>query len=1128
MPTKFSEFFTLAPGADDLQQRVYNVISNATSIVDCYAKIYEYIVGGLRWASMKQRHDLMDNTVDISGLTQPQNQLQWDDAVQYFAGGDLAELDNLVLFEQLAMVPRDAATYGPNVFSLQFDSASTTQAQIAYRQVKLYLQVLIYNKEYDRQDEHHKKEPTTQALPNQKITINPAVPSERVNPDDPAQLQHLTNWVEALKTWIKSNYSLLQAVLNAGPNDLYPLIFISGHLSYDEKTDAIETMLDKIRCMGDSNPSTRKAFGLWVIKNLKDNAAFWNDAKISDQYADILKLEKQFTANATRNLEIYEYFKDLFTDFLNEGRFEGESEPQAQLRRATALGYIQVIFQNFYASQTNPIAATYQNMMAKALERIKSDYESLYTDNLLRASKAIPPNTDVRVILPDYLADLLKAKADECLRTLPLLQGKTEVRFFTIPNLEELEALNAKSVIVTKANQTRSIVNVPSDPSENGVDTYRPIYRSIRYSFTTDRYIAFCNLGNLAAGTFYYRHVQSPAVVDVPATNVFGRILTVDFQNYTINYPSKPDKTKNGNGVAYRAGGSTLTFFADLKNTTKWTMISGVRRYDPYYITNSFDASKPVGHLTGYVAAGRGATRTLPLDADNNLCVWMWMTGDFTRIIYPRLPEVVGLPLTRQIVPTGIGGRAQLRITNTPQTVLVGSDQCSYVNYGHVRFKPNGFFYHIIGITKPGEEEQFYVQVNTPRPSVAAILTGYKQTISRPGGRPMEADPRTILDRFNFGYFRRITAPKDAFSGKISFTENSKVYQLFRKGDKRKPTGSEVITWPGNEFDCVGTNLPICFNIAENIILYYMDKQTRGKIINKGNALYRERKPRKDAATAMGPIYRLMKSPSSTLSRTKVPATAFSDSVIAASDAVKKDWGTLKVASSNSLPVNQEWCHLRGHGDGGDEYPGNFVSGSLHCNTEQLAIETGQRLVTQQNPERSFVLHTTAYLLRDANDYKSSNDPDRESQILTGNYLDNQSTYQDMLRNNVARRSRELGIVSDDKSKKRKIELPKPQQGDVAPLAAYLRYKVMRSEESAQPAQAGQGGQGPPSKKRQRDETTEKRSKFFDFIFEGQSEFIDVHQFTIVSRAVQFALAGNTEFMTWYEQEKANLDANAS
>ncbi|MBI5164955.1 MAG: hypothetical protein HY985_13770 [Magnetospirillum sp.] len=46
-------------------------------------------------------------------------------------------------------------------------------------------------------------------------------------------------------------------------------------------------------------------------------------------------------------------------------------------------------------------------------------------------------------------------------------------------------------------------------------------------------------------------------------------------------------------------------------------------------------------------------------------------------------------------------------------------------------------------------------------------------------------------------------------------------------------------------------------------------------------------------------------------------------------------------------PTDQEWCHLIGHGDGGTETPENFVAGSKHCNTEQLAIECALRFDTE-------------------------------------------------------------------------------------------------------------------------------------------------------------------------------------
>ena len=1118
MPTKFSEFFTLGSDADDFQKRLYAAISDATTIVNCYFRIYEYIVGGVKWVSKKARHDLMDNTVDSTGF----NPDQLNDAQLYF--GELTDLGTSVLFEYLDMTLQDIK-YGPNVYSLAFNTANPPLAQTAIRQVQLYRQVQIYNEEYKRQADYHNTNPnSTQPLPNGQITIDPTVPNERVNPDNQSQINLLTNFVDDLVTWIKNNYPILLAVIHAKPDDLFPFVFVSGHLDYEQKIDALETMLDKVRCMGDSKPaSTHKAFGNFVITQLEAHKDFWDNTKISDEYADIMKLKRQFAANARRNLEIFQYFDSLFADFLDPDRYEGETEFEAETRRTTALGYIQSIFVTFSNSQVDPIRRTFDNMMARALQRIQADYESLYTNNLLRAKAPIPANNAIKTILPNYLADLVKEKADECLRTLPLMQGKTEVRFFIIQNFEDLQALNDKSVTVTKANEKKSFVTVRPDPTENKVDVYRPIYRSIRYSTTVDRYIAFCNLPNLAAGTFFYRPVQSPAVVKVP-TRDGKRILTIDFQNYTIMYEGKKEGPfKNDAGEPYRSMGRTVNFYTELKNTTKWREISAVRRYDPYYTTDPANAAKPVAHLTGYVAAGRGATRVLPL-GDESLCLWLWNSSGPSRASYPKLGEVIGLPPAREISPMGPAGLAQLQVLRTACSVLIGGKQYTFVNYGPQRFRTEGFYYPVIGITRPGKEELFYVQVNTPTLGVAAVLTGVKQPTKGRGSRPLADTPQTILDLFNFSYFRRITSITNAFSGAIDFTDSSKVYQLFRKGDKRMPTGpgTEEINWPDTEFDAIGANLPICFNVKDNIIQYFLDKQRRGKIINKGNSLFREQKPRKDAGTAMGAIYRRLRPPVSTaLSSSKVPATAFAKGAMRESPAVQSDWGVLKVASSNLLPINQEWCHLRGHGDGGEEYPGNFVSGSYHCNTEQLAIETGQRVVTQQSAEHTFALHTTAYLLLDATNYKSKVDADRKSQILNANYLNDQTTFQEMLKNNIARRSRELNASDGPPTKKRKVDDDMPvesstlTQGDVAPLAAYLRYKVMKR------VTKGQGA----FKRAAPDDMVLVKS--FDFIFEGQSEFIDKNQFALISQAVQFSLAGLDAFNNWYEQEAAELAQNA-
>jgi len=1100
MPTKFSEFFKLASEADDFQKRIYAVISDATSIMDCYVLIYKYIVGGLRLRSKTDRKHCMDASVVIDHF----DQQQMDDAQKYFEAGELTEWGNRVLFEYFAMVPQDARQYGPNVYILRFDESSKAMAQTACRQVQLYLQIQDYNREYDVQVNHFKK---TKVPPNGKIVIDPATAKGRVDPDSSDQKNELTTFVEELVEWIHQNYPDVQTLLAVKtPTDFYKLVFSGNN---DELTiQALQTMLNSIRDLKDSRPaSTRKAFRLWVAQQTKVDEKFWKNEKISAAYEPIQKLAK------TTNLKVYGFIMTLFTDFLNPSAYPSETNAQAQKRRLDALTNIWAIFSKF--SNKEPIEGKFKSMIEAALQKVQKAYPQRYTSKLEQAKEPIPENNKVNIVLPEDLANTLKEKADELLRTLPLLRGETKVRFFAVENFAELQALNDASVIVQ--NKSKSPVVVPSDPSENGVPNYRPIFRAgFRIGKAVERAIAFGNLPN-DSGVFYYREVESPATAKVTAKNNSKRILTINFQNYTIDYENKKNgKFKNDAGQAYRSGGSTVVFFDDIKKTTKWTQIKGGRRYDPYYSTIPTNDKLNEAHLTAYVAAARGAARALPL-GDDSLCVWFWDFADASeRLLYGRLGEILGLPKGRQIIVTG--SLAQLHDETSVTTVEIGGSQYSFVNYGLRQFRSTGFYYPIIGITPTGKGEEFYVKVNTPSPSVADVLT---TGTTKGKSRPLTDDPKSILALFNFSYYRCITAKLDV--GNVPrVTEDSKVVQLYSKNDKRKPAGP-ALPWTDQNFDAVAANLPICFNLKENVIQYFLDKQNRGKMINKGNPLFREQKPRQDAGTAMNAIFKKLKPPLSTeLTPAKVPATAFANGAMRQSTAVQQDWGVLKIADFNYLPINQEWCHLRGHGDGGEEYPGNFVSGSYHCNTEQLAIETGQRLITQQMSERSFVLHTTAYLLRDATDYKSKVDAQRESQVLTTNYLANETAYQDMLDNNLARRSREQDVTNNRPAKKQKkpdnamvIDKPTLQQGDVAPVAAYIRYKVMRCKSKGT---GSSGGKRPKS-----DEET--LTKFFDFIFEGQSEFIDKHQFAITSQAVQFALAGKEAFQNWYEQAKAELDS---
>jgi hypothetical protein len=503
--------------------------------------------------------------------------------------------------------------------------------------------------------------------------------------------------------------------------------------------------------------------------------------------------------------------------------------------------------------------------------------------------------------------------------------------------------------------------------------------------------------------------------------------------------------------------------------------------------------------------------------------VWIWNYRDNDNADYDKLGEVLGLPMKRQINPGGLL-KQQLENENPfSATVQMGGEQYKFVNYGNKQLKTDGFYYSIIGLTRiqPPEEEQFYVRVNTPSPGVAAVLI---EKTAKKRSRTLTDDPKRILELFDFSYYRRITNTTDDKTQDPPFREDFKVIQLFEKDNIKYMRGvldAQKLEWSDEKLVAIGVNLPVCFNVKKNVIQYFKDKGGRGKIINKGNPLFQEQKPRRDAGTAMSPILEKLKQPMATnLAGSKVPATDFANGGMAQSTAVENDWGMLKTAGGNYLPINQEWCHLRGHGDGGDEYPGNFASGSFHCNTEQLAIESGQRHVTWQMPENSFKLHTTAYLLRDAPDYKSKIDDERNSQILSGNYLTNQIAYKQMVENNNARRANEQGTGGNSSPvKKPKTDAsPAPEQGAVAPLAAYLRYKVMRCKKEANKSTGKQ--------KQKREEET--LGKSFDFIFEGQGEFLDKNQFTIIDQAVHFALAGVKAFKTWYKNEKDDLASSTT
>lgn len=206
---------------------------------------------------------------------------------------------------------------------------------------------------------------------------------------------------------------------------------------------------------------------------------------------------------------------------------------------------------------------------------------------------------------------------------------------------------------------------------------------------------------------------------------------------------------------------------------------------------------------------------------------------------------------------------------------------------------------------------------------------------------------------------------------------------------------------------------------------------------------------------------------------------------------------------SGAIRTDQEWCHLLGHGDGGSETPDNFVSGSEHCNTEQLAIECGHRDANI----RGLKAKITAYLVpttRTAPDAFSVEKLQQVMQLLQSPGLRWPYQLPPTVKNMT-----DLLAMSDAALAAVPIMQPaiQPafQQGDIEtkkfirrvretvdsivypdplPLAVMVRYKIYDSQSR----------------------------KIFDHSFSAQSEGFDINQFNILYWSVRSTvvdLAGN-------------------
>ncbi|MCB0554414.1 MAG: hypothetical protein KDD02_12755 [Phaeodactylibacter sp.] len=215
---------------------------------------------------------------------------------------------------------------------------------------------------------------------------------------------------------------------------------------------------------------------------------------------------------------------------------------------------------------------------------------------------------------------------------------------------------------------------------------------------------------------------------------------------------------------------------------------------------------------------------------------------------------------------------------------------------------------------------------------------------------------------------------------------------------------------------------------------------------------------------------------------------------------------TPPIGSTSTLRTDQEWCHLVGHGDGGVERPGNFVAGSKHCNTTQLAIETAQRRKEFKN--EGLKVSVTAFLFENIFPKKNL----IREEVLR--IIEETKTRGDLPKKK--NRSSRIDTLIDNLEFVRLLispekDLDRTEQYEIVnkyftilPVARFVRYRIF----------------------------TRTGRRIFDHTFDAQSESFDYNEFKILEitavRAISKAVSGGDDAFIKIIEEKLSskgLDA---
>jgi hypothetical protein len=1055
MAGEFNTVFKYA--GHPISQGFYDLISLCENAMECHKTLLELFMNALKANSVKYRTNTF---TPVNGIA---NQTDLD-AVLTYVPEDLKDPLVQVMFEEWNL-RKDAATIGNNSWYIETYANATNSAPVpgdlqnAVNRVRSVYYALLYN---ELTGEYASKGwPGTAPV----AIDNPTPQNDKLNPD------FVKVDLGAMKTWLTNNNPQVVALnalkSEATAPDILGKVFGTAPVANVDAAEFCQVLLNQIQVSNAQKVAGPKGAVRLFLEAVEAQLTLDN---IWYTTAELQKLTEQFRAKTVE--DYWRRYTSIAFGLVGKLFRIGltlAAPPDAAQAKASILA----IFTKLNDDTVSKPAYLFDELTVtrESLVNIVCPDLAVLAAWAIEMVEAIP-----KTIYYSDIDGLLEVVTEQ-LSSIPLKTdaGGFPVRLFPFSLYDNIKV--KKDVVHfprESTSETSDVVNVAADASETNAASgaVTPYNRPVMGSFTRDylspqkdklylTFLKFFNVQDIRDGTFYFTDPVHPTLVQ---TNGFADppvelSLFFDFKAVTINglgatpEPVGPLFSGTHYALLTATGVSKKNFIIAIKALSKWKNLNGQRNYDVIYETVLDKTITINSHLIWYLSSGE-LNRTDELSDD--LCLWEWSASDGFKAKYPKLPKILGLPLASEIL---------------------ASDYPIDYYYQKATSDSACFMFESI-------RSNLYVLTNTPQPNLPSNID---HALSREakGTNSIADKSKEILDIFNFNYHRKI----DPVKGKVI------KYLPASHKPNSAAQGVELTQKGPDDEKAIGINPPISFRLLMNAGFFKNYTAADGisgvYLKNKGNPLYRAKGKRLQAGGVMSGLRNSITVTPKPGSNSSLSADELSIWELKKSKDVLARWQSLKQTDRGTLPTNQEWCHLLGHGDGGDERLGNFVSGSFHCNTEQLAMESkGRRGVTQTSPRGTFELRSTAYLFND------------DQAFISGNYLKNDAAYQKM-------------TIVQKKLKLKPIGFRTNGAGKVLPLASLIRYKMYQRV----PSEKMDDGATPS--------TT--NIKLFDHIFEGQSEFMDRHQFSILKHAAWFALAGMDAFKKWYkEQEKAFDDGLAA